>query len=250
MEIIIALIVIFACIVALSISNEKKKPEQPAPIVVDVSIEKSETMIPKYFVFDVETTGLAYSTKPSETYAMPRVVSVGWYVLDEDFKEVKSEYFILKPYRYQIPKDSVMIHGITRERAVMEGLPHNEVYPKLLEDLHQCELVVCHNASFDVPVLEADFIRWNFGRSIIGVKLVACTMKSGTELCAIPKTRGRGYKYPKLSELYLRMYYNKYPNARFGGKLHNAKFDALVTCLCLKGFDVRSIPLKIEKLKY
>lgn len=253
-EIVIFFLVL--CVAAIAVWHANRIPSDLShnynhslsspPVKRHARLEESDTMIPKYFVFDIETTGLPRSRKASDVSLMPRVVSVGWYVLDERFGVVKSEYYILKPYKYLFPQRSVDVHGITREQAVREGAPHNVVYSKFIEDLQGCDTVVCHNAEFDVPILEADLIRWWFPRAIIGVKQVVCTMKNTTAYCALPKRGGRGYKYPKLEELYDMMYRNEPLN----GELHNAGFDAYITSLCMKAIDVRSLPLKPEKLYY
>lgn len=223
---------------------------KPRKVTLDLSLNESETKVPKYFVFDVETTGLPrdYDAKASDLGNWPRVVQIAWMVLDNEYKLIDHQSHIIKPYRYRISNEVAAIHGITYERAKMEGKPHSQVYPLFLEHLHGCDTVVAHNATFDVPIVEADLIRWNFGASIIGQKRVVCTMRSGTNFCAIPKPLSRSYKYPKLSELYFCLCAPKLKDAEMEG-LHDAEFDVLLTVKCLEGLSNWRIPLIEPKMK-
>lgn len=254
MEVFIVIVVFIVLIIATAKPSAKPSrhiSSTPAQrFSLDLSIAASEKSIPKYFVFDLETTGLPlnYDGKASDLSNWPRVVQIAWMVIDDEFKLIEEECFIIKPYRYRISDEVAKIHGITHERAKAEGKTHNEVYPLFLEHLNGCEIVVCHNATFDVPIIECDLIRWNFGSSIIGKKRVVCTMRSGTNFCGLKKPRGKGFKYPKLSELYLHLCAPKYKNAEIEG-LHDASFDTALTVKCLSALNDWRIPLIEPKIK-
>lgn len=240
-------------VVGLIATHADKKPtpiSKPQKTSLDLNLAESDTKEPKYFVFDVETTGLPrdYNAKASDLNNWPRIVQIAWFVIDDKYKLIDHQSHIIKPHRYKISNEVAAIHGITYERAKAEGKPHNEVFPLFLEQLHGCDTVVAHNATFDIPVVEADLIRWNFGASIIGQKKVVCTMRSGTDFCALPKVKGKGYKYPKLAELYFCLCAPKLKTAEIEG-LHDAQLDALLTVKCLEGLNNWRIPLIEPKLK-
>jgi DNA polymerase-3 subunit epsilon len=241
----------------VNIPSPKKKNKKPTPKHrqdgikpknKNLKLPKSETGKGKYFVFDVETTGLPRykQAKASNIRTWPRAVEISWLILDNDYNLVKQETHILKPQKYKIPVDASNIHGITHERAMQEGKSQNEIFPLFIQDLDQCDTVVCHNAEFDVSVMESEFRRWSFGNNIVDIKYVHCTMLEGTRVCQIPFDSGRGYKYPKLEELYMILF--GIADNRALPRLHSAKNDALMTAKCfaeMKGDNLRFKRLKL-----
>lgn len=69
--------------------------------------------------FDCETTGVpAKGLKwDADFEQFPHVVQLAWSLGD------KEKSYIIKPDNYEIPPETIAIHGITTERAIAEGVP-------------------------------------------------------------------------------------------------------------------------------
>ena len=86
-------------------------------------------------------------------------------------------------------------------------------------------VLVCHNIEFDLNVLLCEYHRHKISTKLNDL-LKICTMINTIKLCAIPSQKHAGYKYPKLSELYINLFGEEMKN------LHNAVDDVsnLVKC--------------------
>ncbi len=173
----------------------------------------------KLLLFDTETTGLPKSRETAINGAnnWPHLVSIAWIVIEDD-KILKSEYHIVKP-QWDIPEDSVKIHGISHAKATAEGEPLSSVMEKFLGEEH--DMLVAHNMNFDFNVIVNAFV-WDL--KLGGhpdFKPWFCTMEASRNLCRIPFANGRGFKSPKLSELY--EYVMKKP--AHPQSLHNSLYD-------------------------
>jgi len=161
--------------------------------------------------FDTETTGLprcrdqAYKGPGN----WPHIVSIAWII-----PGVKKEYYIIKP-QWEIPQESVRIHGITYEYALKEGSDLKEVLDKFWSDLGGKPLIA-HNLDFDYNVL-VNAELWDLKRQYPPIKKTYCTMELTKNILKIPGQYG--YKFPKLSELY-EFIFKKKPEG-----LHNSLKD-------------------------
>jgi len=168
--------------------------------------------------FDTETTGLprcrdqAYKAPGN----WPHIVSIAWIILDSELHIQKREYYIIKP-QWEIPQESIRIHGITHEHAMKEGSDLREVLDKFWSDLGTKPLIA-HNLDFDLNVLiNAEL--WDLRREYPPVKKTYCTMELTRNILKLPSPSFKGYKFPKLSELY-EFIFKKKPEG-----LHNSLKD-------------------------
>jgi DNA polymerase III epsilon subunit-like protein len=121
--------------------------------------------------------------------------------------------------------------NIDFEVARMVGFPINEIMSKFVEDLKISDFIVSHNTDFDIDILSNYFLV-NFNTNPFSKKKIICTMKSSVDYCKIESRYG--FKYPKLNELYEKLFNYKISNS------HNAEIDVLHTLKCFK---------KLKKLK-
>jgi DNA polymerase III epsilon subunit-like protein len=176
----------------------------------------------KLLIFDTETTGLPKSREPAikGSNNWPHLVSIGWTVLDttENYNTITSGFRIIKP-DWEIPEDSIKIHGITQAKADSEGIPLSSVISEFLSIEH--DVMIAHNMDFDYNVL-VNAIVWDLKLgSLPDLKRRFCTMKSMQDVMKIPYANGRGFKPPKLSELYEYVTTKKANVA----SLHSAQYD-------------------------
>lgn len=193
---------------------------------------------PKYYMFfDTETTGLPknFNAPSSDTDNWPRMVQLSWVMIKEDgseFRGFRKGDFIIQPDGFTIPREASNLHGITTERAIREGRPLRYVLDKFNDDLRRAGTIVGHNVEFDIKVVGAEMIR--LGREdLVSRKPFVCTMKQTVDFCEIPGKYG--YKWPKLEELYYKLF-----NSGFSGA-HNAMNDVMATVECFRELKKRGI---------
>jgi len=190
----------------------------------------------KLLIFDTETTGLPKTREPAIKGAdnWPHLVSIAWIVVEDD-KILKSEYHIIKP-NWPIPEDSTRIHGITYEKAVAEGEYLSDVMAKFIDEPH--DMMVAHNMNFDFNVVVNAFM-WDLGLgSYPDFKPQFCTMEASRGIMKIPFANGRGYKCPKLLELY--EFITRKPATT--SSLHNSLYDTrLLAEIVMRSTVIRSM---------
>ncbi|AID37404.1 DNA polymerase III subunit alpha [Candidatus Walczuchella monophlebidarum] len=176
-----------------------------------------------YLIFDTETNGLPenYDTEKS-----PRMVQLAWQLYDETFERIEVKNFIVKSEGFDIPFNSVKIHGITAERSLREGYPLQDVLICFKKALEKSQFLIGHNIAFDINVVSCEFFRKNYPNLFLQ-KTVLDTKDESINYCAF-KGRGRGkkFKWPTLTELYYKLFGTNFPQA------HNAAADVEATVHC------------------
>ncbi len=178
-----------------------------------------------YLFFDTETTGtpLDYNAPSSDIKNWPRLVQLGWILMTEDGEKVSKGNYIIKPDGFTIPAEAAKIHKITTKMALELGYNLSYVIDKFLQDFNKARYIVGHNIDFDKKIVGAELIRLS-KPDIMNSKQAFCTMKSSTDFCKIPGYYG--YKYPKLQELYHKLFGRDYEDA------HDAASDIEATQQC------------------
>ncbi len=115
-------------------------------------------------------------------------------------------------------------HGISYTRAIKEGVDINDVLKEYKNDIdNRCLKLVCHNINFDVKVVLNECVMANME---INKAETFCSMVETINFCEItPKVRGQ-YKWPKLSELYMKLLKEELENA------HNSYYDVVNCAKC------------------
>ncbi len=178
-----------------------------------------------YLFFDTETTGLPKNWKAPVTDLnnWPRLVQLAYLFYDLNGNKISGGDYIIKPEGFTIPADASRIHGISNERANLEGQPLLQVLQDFKALIDQADYLVAHNMSFDEKIVGAEFLRNRMNDSIASKRKI-CTMQSTTNFCAI--SGPYGYKWPKLSELHYKLFRTGFEEA------HNAAVDINATAKC------------------
>lgn len=178
-----------------------------------------------YLFFDTETTGIPndYNAPSSDTDNWPRLVQLAWILEDETGTRIQSRNFIVRPEGFEIPEEAAKIHGINTELADNEGFDLYYVINEFIEDLKIATFVIGHNIEFDKKIVGAEMIRLGM-KDELEKKKNYCTMQSSIDFCKIPGKYG--YKYPKLQELYRKLFGEDFEDA------HNAMSDIEATEKC------------------
>lgn len=185
--------------------------------------------------FDVETTGLPLFSEPSGDPRQPHIVQLGAILFDVNTREeLQVLDAIIKPDGWTIPDDVAAIHGITTERALVEGVPAVDVLGEFLAMWRRDSGLVRmgFNESFDARLVRIALFRHFDEAAADGWKagLAHDVMKVCTPICRLPPTakmvaarRGGQFKSPKLTEAYEHFFGEQLANA------HSALADARAT---------------------
>ncbi len=178
-----------------------------------------------YLFFDTETTGLPRNWKAPVTDLnnWPRMIQIAWILCDNDGNRIESKDYIVKPENFVIPKDASRVHGISTERAIDEGKDLEIVLTEFNELIERSDYIVAHNINFDEKIVGAELLRKRI-ESSFNTKKKLCTMKSSTNYCGIPGPYG--LKWPKLSELHIKLFGVDFEEA------HDASVDINATEKC------------------
>ncbi len=187
-----------------------------------------------FLFFDTETTGLPKSWKAPVTDLnnWPRMIQVGWILCDKNGKRVEAKDYIIKPNGFVIPQEASKVHRITTERALKVGVDIREVLNEFNLLVDKADTIVAHNISFDEKIIGAEFLRAKIKTSFQS-KQKLCTMHSSTNYCKIPGPYG--FKWPKLSELHLKLFGVDFEEA------HDASADINATEKCF--WEMRRLEL-------
>jgi len=180
----------------------------------------------KLFVFDTETTGFVEREGPIEV--QPYIVQFSGILLelqdDKTLKEVDRIDAFVKP-PISIPFGASQVHGIY-DKDVADKAPIIDQMDTFLTYLNSADVVVGHNIEYDESVMNYELQR--LGRKgDYNPQKTLCTMKSSVEFCALPG-RGIGYKFPKLNELYKKLFWEYFEWA------HSAIYDVEATVRALQ----------------
>lgn len=200
-------------------------------VKVLVNSEKSgDKLIPpsgNLLIFDTETNGFPIDWKASlyDTENWPRIISIAWFKIAPNGQKLAAQSFIVKA-DFPIIIEAEKIHGISNSVANNLGVSVKEILSLFDKEILDCKYLIAHNIEFDFAVLFSEYLRLNIDTTELSSIKQICTMKQSLQYCKIPTKKG--YKYPKLSELYEKLFSTKIINA------HNANTDAEVCMECFK----------------
>lgn len=184
-----------------------------------------------YLIFDCETNGLPKKRNSNNINDWPRIVSLSWGIYKECGDCILIKDYIAYP-EFQIQQSVADIHGITTRKAQLKGIKIKKILEEFTNDLGDVKYLVAHNIDFDYKVILFELLRNNINYEINLPKI--CTMKSTTNLCKLKSNfKKNEYKWPKLEELYFKLFNVKPEN------MHNSKFDVIATAKCF--FELKKL---------
>ena len=188
-------------------------------------------------IFDLETTGLPKKgSHYTDTKNWPRIVCFSWYEYRNN-KLFSQENHIVCPIDYRIPIESTNIHGVSNDMALNNGVPLEFVLNKFFNNIYDNTLLIAHNMSFDINVLKAELYRLknNIFLDKLNNTKTLCTKLKTMKYCNIKFANSNRIKWPKLEELYFKLFNKPMKNA------HNCEADVMNLSKCyfkLKQLDI------------
>ena len=195
--------------------------------------------------FDTETTGIPERSWNWDTdfEQYPHVVQMAW------LHGCKAETHIIRPDGWEIPQETVDVHGITTEYALEHGEPFASVVDMFIQDCHDAGLICGHNIHFDTSIIKANILR-ELGREYYDANDVENALYKGKRIDTMRPTmkwvdarmaNGR-LKFPNLSELYSRCF----PGESFPA--HDALEDVKAVAKCLPVIlELGLVELKVKE---
>ena len=183
---------------------------------------------------DTETTGLY----PGNICQLAYVT--------EDVRGVRAKNYFFTVDRMDY--GAFAVHGLSVRllRELSEGRRFIDNIDEIADDIDAADVIVTHNSSFDFMFLRAEFE--NCGRPF-SFKESFCSMKNAVSLCKLPRSRGTGYKYPKLSEFCSYCGVDDYDVKMASVKLfgesanyHDARFDTCALYLAVNAAMEKDLP--------
>ena len=178
--------------------------------------------------FDTETTSLHPGQICQLSYLMQTKKSV---VAKNFFFTVDSVDF-----------SAFMVHGFSVDKLekLSCGRRFRDFFEEIDKDFSSADVIISHNTAFDVSFMRTEYERLN---KVFGPKETFCSMKKSVPITKLLRSSGRGYKYPKLSDLcaYLSVtdgVIKSACNNFFGADTgyHDARFDTCALFLCMNEY--------------
>lgn len=152
--------------------------------------------------FDTETTGFYSDRLPPVHDGQPHIVQLAMLLTEDDGKPVSSVSLIID-CPHPIPVQASNVHGITNDISSARGVDLQMAIDLFRHFYRLADLLVCHNAKFDVPVMESVISRFN-GERVSLRKPALCTMEAASPIVNLPPTErmlAAGYDKPKPPKL-------------------------------------------------
>lgn len=166
----------------------------------------------------------------------PRLIQLGYMLVQAD-DTVSSGYRVLREVGTLVDQGPELVmnpyafkvHGISTGVACKFGIAPIAAAQTLTSDILRADVMVFHNASFDLRVLKIlATTHYNALTRVLDKTPVLCTMQATKAFCGLLNKAGHP-KNPKLSELYFELFDKIYANQ------HDALGDVRATLRCYFG---------------
>lgn len=181
-----------------------------------------------YLVIDTETSGLFNFRAPADAAGQPRLASIAMLFCDDDLRFLWGHSLLVRPDGWEMPAEAERINGLSTELLRKHGHEVRYALDGYVEAIERGYPIIAHNVQYDTKVMRGELRRAGMPDLFSETRRI-CTMQALTNICEIPSPRGRGFKWPKLSEAVERALGRKHSNA------HGCLPDAMA-CLDLARF--------------
>lgn len=156
--------------------------------------------------FDTETTGFPSASLDANHPDQAHLVQLALILIDDAGAVLDKYCAIINPGEHvNFSEGAVKAHGITKERALAEGIDPKEAVQQFLDFIAKAGMLGAHNIEFDLKIIALAIARTH-NETWENPIPTFCTMKRATDVVCIPPTEkmiqaGRNhYKSPSLTE--------------------------------------------------
>ncbi|KAJ3379848.1 hypothetical protein HDU92_006341 [Lobulomyces angularis] len=148
-------------------------------------------------------------------------VSISWQVHDSlNQNLIHRKSFIVHPEgKFRVPHHAVKIHGITTEKATVEGKKMQYILEELYKDLEDVTVAVAHNFIFDNKVVLLELERFILRNLFLDLHQKWTNLDS---YCTMRESRKKVGKVMKLKDLHKYLFENRVVEEN---KLHTSGYD-------------------------
>ncbi len=188
--------------------------------------QSKEPINKKVIIVDTETAYVDVDMNASYKAIdiWPQINQIAWTVYDKNGYKLCSKNFFIKG-EPSLTNDTI-IYPIQRA-------PIHITIGRFIYDLNKCDVIVGHNVKYDVRVILSEIFRLGLDTGTLENIKQFCTMEKGIELCGFETEWGD--RFPKLQELYTKLFHRPFNNA------HDAFFDVQATTDCFCEIVKRSL---------
>ncbi len=187
----------------------------------------------KILVFDTETTGFIDKKNPS-LEVQPHIIQFAgilWELHNGVYKELERKDILIHP-GISIPYGASQVHHIY-DIDIKDALPMERHIDEIMNFLGQADMIIGHNIEYDEDMIKLELARQQ-KLHMYHPAGTLCTMKSTVDFCAL-QGNGERFKYPKLGELYKKLFGEYFIGA------HDAMTDVEATLRCFLELEKQKI---------
>lgn len=160
--------------------------------------------MPKYCIFDTETTGLFLfkdpdtgAPIPADDPRQPRLAHLNMILLDENLKEENEIDLYVTPDGWEMPEEAGAVNGLTTQFLEENGTPVDLVLDTYSRTVKSGYVMVAFNAQFDCKMMRGELRRAGLP-DLFDETPNICAMRAAMALGV--KKAGGGRGYPKLTD--------------------------------------------------
>lgn len=178
----------------------------------------------KYLIVDTETTGLPinYSAPYTDVANWPRIIELSWELCWENGETIEKACDLVYPDgSFKFPTGEFwQKHGFNEAESALLGEPMETLLLKLAIAMLCADVMICHNLSYDKPIIECEMYRSKVFPTQVRKDLVkndihikhglrreniklekVCTKLLSTPILKLPGFKGE-FSWPKLEVAY------------------------------------------------
>lgn len=153
----------------------------------------------KYAILDTEGSGLFDYSQPADAEGQPRLASLAIITLKEDLSIDQEIALFVNPEGWEMNPGATKVNGLTTEWLKANGIELKMVLEVYTQVVEQDYILCAYNAQHDLKTMRGELRRSRMPDLFEKTRNI-CLMRACTNVCQIPRAKGMGYKFPKLSE--------------------------------------------------
>lgn len=156
----------------------------------------------KLAILDTESNGLFDFSQPADAPGQPRLATLAIILaeLNENVLTTTKELnFMVKPEGWEMRPEATAVNGLTTEHLLANGQPVRDVLLTYTNLIELGYVLGAFNAQFDLKMMRGELRRAGMPDRFESTPNF-CVMRALTDVCRIPRAKGAGFKFPKLSE--------------------------------------------------